>query len=80
MNKTVDIIRQNNKDYANLNSPKGLIAQLIASSAEDCYEFHIPFGSIVDKQTTRDMEGTYWVRVPQSDNTKYSKDIEIAII
>ena len=80
MDRNVDIIRQNNIDYANLNSRKSLIAKLISSSAEDTYEFHIPFGSSVDKATSKKMKGTYWVRVPKSDNNKYNEDIEIAVL
>ncbi|MBQ7797685.1 MAG: hypothetical protein IJ458_04525 [Clostridia bacterium] len=80
INKNVDIIREDNKDYLNVNSKNRLIAQLICSSAEAIYDFHIPFGQSVDKKTVEEMKGTYWVRVPNSDNFKYNEDVTIAVL
>jgi len=80
MNRNVDIIRESNRDYLNVNSQNRLIAKMIESSAEHVYAFHIPFGKIVDKKTAESMKGTYWVRVPNSDNFKYDNDVTIALL
>ena len=78
INRNIDIIRTNKRDYLNVNSKNRLIAKLASSSAEHVYAFHIPFGQSVDKKTAERMKGTYWVRVPNSDNVKYNEDITVA--
>ena len=80
INRNVDIIREHNKDYLNVNSQNRLITKLIGSSAEKVCAFHIPFGQSVDKKTIESMKGTYWVRVPNSDNVKYDEDVTIAVL
>ena len=80
VNRNVDIIREANKDYLNVNSENRLIAKLVGSSAEHVYAFNIPFGQSVDKKTAEEMKGTYWVRVPNSDNNVYNEDITIAVL
>ena len=80
INKSTDIIRQGNKDYINVNSSNRLISRLSGSSAENIYAFNIPFGSAVDKETANNMQGTYWLRVPSSDNIKYNEDVTIAVL
>ncbi|MFQ6724470.1 MAG: hypothetical protein ACLRFE_03995 [Clostridia bacterium] len=80
INKNVDIIRQDNKDYVNITSNNRLISKLIDTTAENIYAFHIPFGQSVDKKTVEAMKGTYWLRAPKSDNVEYSDEVEIAIL
>lgn len=68
LNRTTHIIRQNDRNYLNATSDDRLISQLIKSSAEKVYAFNIPFGSMVDNETVEEMQGTYWIRVPNADN------------
>ena len=80
LNRSTDIIRQNNQDYININTKNRLISQLISSSAEDIYDFNIPFGSDVDPEKAEEMRGTYWIRATISDNNKYNEDVQIVVL
>ena len=81
LNKNTDIIRDGDKDYVNVNSNNRLIAQLVSTSAETVYGFNIPFGSKVDTETKKEMNGTYWLRAPKSDNIEYDEeDVQIVTL
>ena len=80
MNRNIDVIREDNKDYLNVDSKNRLIVNMLNSSAEHVYAFNIPFGKRVDKKTAESMKGTYWLRVPNSDNLKYGEDVTIAVL
>lgn len=80
INKNIDIIRQGNKDYVNVNSKNRLIAKLIATSAEQVYAFPIPFRASVDNQTAEEMKDTYWLRVTQSDNVQYGENVNVVVL
>ncbi len=78
--RNTDIIRKENRDYINITTNNRLIAKLLESSAEDIYAFHIPFGTIADKKTIEEMKGTYWLRVPNSDNIKYDENVNVVTL
>lgn len=80
LSRSTDIIRQNNQDYINIDTKNRLIAQLIYSSAEDIYDFNIPFGNYVDPEKAKEMKGTYWIRATISDNKKYNEDVQIVVL
>ena len=80
INKNVDIIRQGNRDYVNINSQNRLIAQMLSASADSIYAFSIPFGRAVDKNTVEEMKDTYWICVAESNRAKYTDDVQIVTL
>ncbi len=78
--KKTDIIRQNERDYLNINSENRLIAKMLGTSAEESHSFNSMFASNFDKDTVKEMEGTYWLRVTASDGRTYSDDVTIATL
>ena len=80
LNKQTDIIRENNRDFINVTSTNRLIKKMVGTSAENIYGFGILFGQLFDKHKVEEMSGTYWLRVPASDNTVYGEDVNLVTI
>ena len=80
LNKKTDIIRNNNRDYLNVTSENSLIKKLVATSAENAYGFNVLFGQFFDQGKVEEMKGTYWLRVPNSDDTIYNDDVNLETI
>ena len=80
LNRTTDIIRSNNRDYVNINSKSSLIKRMITACADDIYSFGIRFGSKVDAETAKEMQGTYWANVQTVDATVYGEDIQNTVL
>lgn len=80
LNRETDIIRENDRDFINVSSQNRLIKKMIGTSAENVYGFGVLFGQLFDKHKVEEMNGTYWLRVPNSDNTVYGEDVNLVTI
>ena len=80
LNPNTDIIRINNSDYANINTQNRFIQKMMELSAEDAFSFRLIATLIGRYEQTEQMENTYWMRVPLSDNNQYGEDVNMAVI
>lgn len=79
LNRNTDIIKQNGECFANVNTQNSLIKKMVSSVAENIYSFNLVCGSSVDKQTAKEMQGTYWTRVGTLNEEEYD-DVEVVTL
>lgn len=77
MKRTTDIIRHEERNYVNVNTENRLIAKMLGSSAEQVYGFRLQFGRLVDEETNKEMQGTYWLHVPNADEITVDDGVAI---
>lgn len=80
LNKDTDIIRVNKSDYANINTKNRFIQKLMELSAEDAFSFRLIATLIGKHEQMEQMENTFWLRVPSSDNNQYGDDVKVEVI
>ena len=62
-----DLIYLGNDAYVKIDSQDTLIRQVIKRNIQNAYSFKKRFGHLVNEQTAKKYDGSYWARMPELD-------------